>query len=91
MLSELTVGFHTNFKPGTKTEMRSIYVPILHTNFTLLSEVLLVAAQGRPTSSLNYKRYERQHFPLALEPTNKKKVLEQNTGCNLILFKENSE
>lgn len=44
MLNELPVGFHTNVKPGTKTETRSIYIPMLHTNFTLLSAVLLVVA-----------------------------------------------
>lgn len=44
MLNELAVGFHTNVKPGAKTEIRSIYVPILHTNFILLSEGLLVVS-----------------------------------------------
>lgn len=32
-----------NVKTGTETEMKSIYIPILHKNFTLLSEVLFVA------------------------------------------------
>lgn len=44
MLNKLAVSFHANVKSGTKTEMRSIYIPILHTNFTLFSEVVLVVA-----------------------------------------------
>lgn len=91
MLNECTVGFHMNLKLGTKAEMRSICMPILHTNFSPLSEVSLVVAQWRPASSLNYTSYERQHFPLELVLTKKNKVLQQNPGSNLVLFKENSE
>lgn len=44
MLNKLAMGFHANVKSGTKTEMRRICILILHTNFILFSEVLLVVA-----------------------------------------------